>query len=129
MSRLPTSTLAALALSAVIGLASGSALAGHGGGHGGGGHGGAVVAVLISLISAATWVVSPIAVVTWVISHIWVISATPVVSLTWVVSVTFALPVIGRIAIGRGAIPGTVTSGPLVVGITERVGSIDLGDG
>ena len=67
--------------------------------------------------------------VTWVISLIWVISATLVVSLTWVVSVTFALPVIGRIAIGRGAIPGTVTSGPLVVGITERVGSIDLGDG
>ena len=51
---------------------------------------------------------------------LWVISATLVVSLTWAVSVTFALPVIGRIAIGPGAIPGTVTFGPLAVGITER---------
>ena len=40
--------------------------------------------------------VSPIAAVTWVISHIWVISATPVVSLTWVVS--------GHVRVaGRGA--------------------------
>jgi hypothetical protein len=53
----------------------------------------------------------------------------PVVLLTWVVSVTFALAVIGRIAIGPGAIPDTVTFGPSVVGITERVGFIDLGDG
>src|SRR4029077_9579333 len=86
----------------------------------------------IAWVISATRVISLIWAVIWVISLLciaWASSATRVISPTWVASVTFALRVIGRIAIGRGAIPGTVTFGPLPVGITGHVGSTALGDG
>ena len=130
MSRSGTSTLAALALSAVIGLASGSvALAGHGGGHGGGGHGGgghggAHFAHMGGHMGHFAHMGGHVGHFAHMghfghagrFAHMGRFG-------------TFALPVIGRIAIGPGAIPGTVTFGPLAVGITERVGSTGLGDG
>ncbi len=114
MSRLlPKSMLAALALSAVIGLASGPALAGHGG-HGAGHHASGHVGHVGHVGHIGH------------VSHVGTSDILP----TAVISATFALPLIraGHIAIGPGA-TGTAIFGPGVVGITGCVGSTGLGDG